>query len=74
MYIMCVCIYIYIYIYIYTYTHIKGSGQTGSSQKCRDSPNELSRGNVGEMWQYMRTESSTWQNVGKCGPSVKTQF
>ena len=29
--------YIYIYIYIYIYCQT-GSGQTGSSQKCRDSP------------------------------------
>ena len=55
-----------------------GSGQTGSSQKCRNSPQSTFMGecgqavaNYGNMQQHVHTYSNIWQNAGDLWPFCK---
>ena len=61
-----------------------GSGQVGSSQLCRDSPESTFMGQYGKMscgniWQNVATcahlkQTNYYKMLWICGPSVKTPF
>ena len=63
---MYVCMYVYIYIYIYICIYVSPVGVGGRRGRRRSAaipPNELSREDVGKMWQTIATCDNIFQNT-----------